>query len=131
MQVWSPCHEYPLEEDTATQASILAWRIPWPEESGRLQSIGSHRVGHVWRDLAQHPTILLHHNHTHQSIVQPFFPNVENIYVLQVVSFTLQNKITGRNGKLEQWLTEIKLLFHLKGFLAWGEHTWFGFVWYI
>ena len=30
----------------ATHSSILAWRIPWTEEPGRLQSMGSHRVGH-------------------------------------------------------------------------------------
>ena len=36
----------PLEEGTATHSSILAWRIPWTEEHGRLQSIGSQRVGH-------------------------------------------------------------------------------------
>ena len=33
-----------LEEGTATHCSILAWRIPWTEESGRLQSTGSQRV---------------------------------------------------------------------------------------
>ena len=38
--------EDPLEEDTATHSSILAWRIPWIEEPGGLQSIGSQRVGH-------------------------------------------------------------------------------------
>ena len=36
----------------ATHSSILAWRIPWTEETGRLQSIGSQRVGHNWNDLA-------------------------------------------------------------------------------
>ena len=36
----------PLEEGMATHSSILAWRIPWTEEPGELQSIGSHRVGH-------------------------------------------------------------------------------------
>ena len=36
----------PLEEGMATHSSILAWRIPWTEEPGRLQSIGLHRVGH-------------------------------------------------------------------------------------
>ena len=35
-----------LEEGMATLSSILAWRIPWIEEPGRLQSIGSQRVGH-------------------------------------------------------------------------------------
>ena len=34
----------------ATQSSILAWRIPWPEEPGGRQSMGLQRVGHEWRD---------------------------------------------------------------------------------
>ena len=37
-----------LEEDVAAHSSILAWRIPWTEETGRLQSRGSQRVGHDW-----------------------------------------------------------------------------------
>ena len=36
----------------ATPSSVLAWRIPWMEKPGRLQSMGSHRVGHDWSDLA-------------------------------------------------------------------------------
>ena len=36
--------EDPLEEEMATQASILAWEIPWTEEPGGLQSMGSQRV---------------------------------------------------------------------------------------
>ena len=35
-----------LEEGMATHSSTLAWRIPWPEEPGRLRSMGSQRVGH-------------------------------------------------------------------------------------
>ena len=38
----------PLEEGMATHSSILAWRIPWTEELGRLQSMGSQRVRHDW-----------------------------------------------------------------------------------
>ena len=38
--------EDPLEEGMATHSSILAWRIPWTEEPGGLQSMGSHRVQH-------------------------------------------------------------------------------------
>ena len=38
--------EDPLEEGRATHSNILAWRIPWTEEPGRLQSIGSQTVGH-------------------------------------------------------------------------------------
>ena len=46
MQVRSLGIEYPLEEGMATHSSILAWRIPWTEEAGEPQSIGSQRVGH-------------------------------------------------------------------------------------
>ena len=42
--------EDPLEKEMATHSSILAWRIPWSEEPGRLQSTGSHRVGHDLSD---------------------------------------------------------------------------------
>jgi len=35
-----------LEKEMATHSSILAWKIPWREEPGRLQSMGSQRVGH-------------------------------------------------------------------------------------
>ena len=38
--------EDPLEEEMTTHSSILAWRIPWTEELGRLQSMRSQRVGH-------------------------------------------------------------------------------------
>ena len=38
--------EDPLEKEMATHSSILAWRIPWTEEPGRLQSTASQRVGH-------------------------------------------------------------------------------------
>ena len=38
--------EDPLEKEMATHTSILAWRIPWTEEPGRLQFTGSQRVGH-------------------------------------------------------------------------------------
>jgi len=38
--------EDPLEEEMATHSSILAWKIPWTEESDGLQSMGSHTVGH-------------------------------------------------------------------------------------
>ena len=38
--------EDPLEKGRGTHSSILAWRIPWTEEPGGLQSVGSQRVGH-------------------------------------------------------------------------------------
>ena len=46
MHIRSLGQEDPLEEDMATHSSNLAWRIPWTEGSGGLQSMGSQRVGH-------------------------------------------------------------------------------------
>ena len=40
--------EVPLEQEMATHSNILAWKISWTEEPGRLQSMGSQRVGHDW-----------------------------------------------------------------------------------
>ena len=45
MWVQSLGREDPLEKGMATHSSILSWRIPWTEEAGRLQSLGSQRVG--------------------------------------------------------------------------------------
>ena len=56
-QVRSLGREDPQEKEMATHSSILAWKIPWTEEPGELQSMGSKRVG---RDLVtkqeQHPS---------------------------------------------------------------------------
>jgi hypothetical protein len=52
--------EDPLEEGMATHSSTLAWEIPWTEEPGGLQSMGSQRVGH---DLATK-----HSTHAHTAI---------------------------------------------------------------
>ena len=53
-----------LEEVEATHSSILAGRIPWTEEPGRLQSMGWQRVTRDWRDLAC--------KHTHQACVRMY-----------------------------------------------------------
>ena len=45
-QVRSLGWEDPLEKEVATHSSILSWKIPWMEEPGGLQSMGSQRVGH-------------------------------------------------------------------------------------
>ena len=45
-RVWSLGGDDPLENGVVTHSSILAWGIPWTEESGELQSLGSERTGH-------------------------------------------------------------------------------------
>ena len=47
MQVGSLGQEEPLEEEMETCSSSLAWKIPWTEEPGRLEFVGSQRVRHV------------------------------------------------------------------------------------
>ena len=59
MRVQSLGGEDPLEEEMATQSSILVWRIPWPEEPGRLQSIES----------KTDTTEATWHAHTHASVI--------------------------------------------------------------
>ena len=46
--VWSLDQEDSLEKEMATHSGTLAWKIPWMEELGGLQSMGSQRVGHYW-----------------------------------------------------------------------------------
>ena len=57
MQVHSLGEEDPLEKGMATHSSILAWEVPWTEEPGGLQSMGSQRAGHNWAT---------EHTHTHR-----------------------------------------------------------------
>ena len=45
-------HFHALEKEMATHSSVLVWRIPGMEKPGRTPSMGSHRVGHNWRDIA-------------------------------------------------------------------------------
>ena len=52
-------HFHALEEEMATHSSVLAWRIPGMAEPSGLLSMGSHRVGHNWSDLAAY-TVLSH-----------------------------------------------------------------------
>ena len=47
-----PFHFHALEKEMATHSSVLGWRIPGTGEPGGLPSMGSHRVGHDWSDLA-------------------------------------------------------------------------------
>ena len=61
MRVRSLGQEDPPEEEMATHSSILAWRIPWTEEPGGLETVGSRRVGHDGSTLA--------HTHKHPETV--------------------------------------------------------------
>ena len=61
-------HFHALEREMATHSTVLAWRIPGTEEPGGLPSMGSHRVGHDWRDLAAW---------SYKNLIWKLFPNVK------------------------------------------------------
>ena len=67
--VWSLGQEDPLEKEMETHSSILAWKIPWTEEPGGPQSMGSQKVGHNW--------VTNTHTHTHTHVY---------MYVINAVS---------------------------------------------
>ena len=62
-------HFHALEKEMATHSSVLAWRIPWTVEPGGLPSMGSHRVGRVWSDLAA-AAVHAHANDRHEAFAQ-------------------------------------------------------------
>ena len=62
--------EDPLEKEMATHSSILAWRVPWTEEPGRLQFIGSHRVRHDWSDLAHTKASACHSRYAQETLLR-------------------------------------------------------------
>ena len=73
--------DHPQEKAMVPHSSTVAWKIPWMEESGRLQSMGSHRVGHDWSNLAASETThpvreFLSATSIWRSCVCPYFPLV-------------------------------------------------------
>ena len=55
-------HFHALEKEMATHSSVLVWRIPGMAEPGGLPSMGSHRVGHDWSDLAAAAAVITKRN---------------------------------------------------------------------
>ena len=75
--------EDPLEEEMAAHSSILVWKIPWVEESGGLQSMGSQGVRHDW---------VRAHTHMHIYICNKAFGTDTIIYPFRVKETKAQKK---------------------------------------
>ena len=75
MLAWSLGEKDPLEKDVATHSDIPAWRIPWTEEPGMLQSMGSQRIGHDWDDLAHMHRYAIHT----QQLFKLFYDMIEKL----------------------------------------------------
>ena len=92
-RIWSLGWEDPLEKEMATHCSILAWRIPWIEEAGGLQSTGSQRVRHDWKT---------EHTHTLESFIE--------YYVCTCKEGSYHEKKHKEHGKQNSYQLEIFFL---------------------
>ena len=80
-----------LEKEMATHSSVLAWRIPGMAEPGGLPSMGSHRVGHNWSDLAVAAAEQLNNNKIYRAKMIPK-NNTETINCFNTCWFILWRK---------------------------------------
>ena len=100
--------EDPLEEGMATHSSILAWRIPWTEEPGELQSMGLQRVGHNW---------VTKHTHTHTfsllrtilTILDPLFLHIH--FRISLLYYTKSLLGIGLKFWLNWWISLLRINF--------------------
>ena len=78
-------HFHALEKEMATHSSVLAWRIPGTGQPGGLPSLGSHRVGHNWSDLADLAAVVILHYYLNSLMtyaVEHLFTCLSSAYVL-------------------------------------------------
>ena len=97
-RVQSLGREDPLEKEMATLSSILAWKIPWTEEPGRLQSMGLQRVGHdketslsLSKHILKHTYIQKEKNMLHSLMWFQQANNFTQTFRSQILSFVFQN----------------------------------------
>ena len=76
-------HFHALEKEMATHSSVLAWKIPGMAEPGGLQSMGSHRVGHDWSDLAAAARITTNDNAV-QSLARVWFETSQMVQWMRI-----------------------------------------------
>ena len=92
--------EDPLEEEMATHSSILAWRIPWTEEPGGLQSMGLQRVGYDWNYLAFMHTVY----HSWLKNIRNIPLSKLNLLILLLIHTNVAVECFARDGVREMYL---------------------------
>ena len=112
----------PLEEAVATCSSILAWRIPWTEEPGGLQSIGLHRVRQDWSNLAWSvsiPTAVAGCVRTREDGREDFRKHSSSLWIRFTWKCFLRvttNDRNNNNKKTLHWNTQVHIYFQVSGF---------------
>ena len=103
-------HFHALEKEMAIHSSVLAWRIPGTGEPGGLPSMGSHRVGHDWSDLAERETKLSRTSCLTRSNEQVLVFEPPSV---QLLDTTVQSKVHIVGGLLkvdEKWAWQVSAL---------------------
>ena len=85
----------------ATHSSILAWRILWTEEPGELQSMGTHRVGHDWSDLAAAAVYIINNNTREEQGKRGMLKQNVYVYKIDIMESTIRDR-QERNEKSKQ-----------------------------
>ena len=106
--------EDPLEKEMATHFSIFTWKIPWTEEPGRLQSMGSQWVGHHWATKCTHTLIQFSHSVVSDSLRSQhqglFQWDSSSHQVPRVLEFQLQHQsFSEYSGPISFWMDWLDL----------------------
>ena len=103
MWVWSLGREDPLEKKVATHSSIPAFEIPWTEEPGGQQSVGSQRVRHDWAYIKKY---------VWQAIfeIQWSFESSDSFRTTYKQNFPLQAALFGKHETVSNWILHYVLL---------------------
>ena len=114
-------HFHALEKEMATHSSVLAWSIPVTGEPGGLLSMGSHRVGHDWSDLAAAAALTFHNGQWR------FYPHAQSSYhstTIIISLFLVQSPLR------VSFTTCVQILCNVKLVLAYGYIAFcFSFSW--
>ena len=114
-QAWSLDWEDSLEEGMATHSGILVWRIPWTEEPGRLQPIGSQRVRHEWSDLTCKRNISNNKRHEQLSILKKLLKiqNIESGNFISIITINCSYHFLSTHNMLKVLTSVISSTQHL------------------
>ena len=110
-------HFHALEKKMATHSTVLAWRIPGTGEPGGLPSLGSHRVGHDWSDLAAAALIYAIYHYYLQSPCCILYPHdiyfVTDLWTFDPIKLTPQPLPVPTTDLFPASMSSVVLRFHI------------------
>ena len=127
MWVWFLGREDPLEEEMATHSSLLAWRISWTEEPGRLQSmvsqswtrLSTQACAHTHENMTEHTSMCAHMKCVHMKCVHMKCVHMKCVVVQDFPAGPGVNNLPSNAG-MGVW----SLVSELKSHMLWGKYVW-------